>query len=179
MSETFESVLEFWFAPGRQEVWFVKNAQFDAEIRDRFMATYEAARDGGLTAWLGRAESMLALIIALDQFPRNMFRDDPRAFATDRQALALTKDGIGKGFDRELRGARLDFFYLPLMHSEVLADHDLLATLWRGNDSHAREHRDWIVRFGRYPQRNAALGRPSTPEEAEFLSSLKRGVDKD
>jgi uncharacterized protein (DUF924 family) len=130
---------------------------------------YEIARDGRLDIWRENARSLLALIIVLDQFPRNMFRSDARAFATDHLALALTKEGINKGFHREFSGAQLDFFCMPLMHSEVLDDHRLLADLGYADNSYAREHREAIERFGRYPTRNAALGRQNTPEETRFL----------
>ena len=113
---------------------------------------------------------MLALIIVLDQFPRNMFRGEARAFATDRLALSLSKEGIRKGFDPTLNAAQLDFFYMPLMHSEALDDHRLLIERGRGDDRYARAHRTTIERFGRYPQRNAALGRASTPEETRILA---------
>ena len=116
------------------------------------------------------------MIIVLDQFPRNMFRGEALAFATDHLALSLAKEGIRKGFDRTLNAAQLDFFYMPLMHSEALDDHRLLIERGRGDDRYARGHRAIIERFGRYPHRNAALGRTSTPEEPRFLAL---GVDYD
>jgi uncharacterized protein (DUF924 family) len=167
----YQDILDFWFAPGMDELWYANDAAFDAGIHDRFMPTYEAAKDGRLDTWRNQAGSLLALIIVFDQFPRNMFRGDARAFATDPLARALTKEGIGKGFDRALRGAQLDFFYLPLMHSEALEDHYLLIRCGRGDERYTREHRATIERFGRYPQRNAALGRNNTPAEARFLEA--------
>jgi uncharacterized protein (DUF924 family) len=171
LSTTPEDILGFWFAPGTDELWYANDPKFDAGIRDRFMQTYEAARDGRLDAWRNQARSLLALIIVFDQFPRNMFRGDARAFATDHLARSLTKEGLSRGFDRELTNAQLDFFYLPLMHSEALADHRLLVERGRGDERYAREHRAIIERFGRYPQRNAALGRENTAEEARFLEA--------
>jgi uncharacterized protein (DUF924 family) len=170
MHENYEAILDFWLAPGMEELWYANDPTFDAGIRDRFMLTYEAARAGHLDAWRSQARSLLALIIVLDQFPRNMFRGEARAFATDHLACSLSKEGISKDFDRALGGAGLDFFYLPLMHSEALADHHLLIQRGRGDERYTREHRAIIERFGRYPQRNAALGRDNTPEEARFLT---------
>jgi len=169
MVRDFDEILRFWFAPGMDDFWYASDPKFDADVRTRFMATYEAARDGKLDGWRASARSLLALVIVLDQFPRNMFRGDPRAFATDHMALALSKEGIGKGFDRAIDPAQRDFFYMPLMHSEVLEDHRLLARLGYDDNPYAREHRETIERFGRYPTRNAALGRANTAEEARFL----------
>ncbi len=169
MNANYQDILDFWFAPGMEELWYANDPKVDAGIRDQFMQTYEAARDGKLDAWRQQAQTLLALIVVLDQFPRNMFRGEGRAFATDHLALALTKEGIGKDFDRALSGAQLDFFCMPLMHSEALDDHRLLLQRGRPDDRYAREHRAIIERFGRYPQRNAALGRDNSPEEARFL----------
>jgi uncharacterized protein (DUF924 family) len=169
MHQSYQDILDFRFAPGMDELWYASDPKFDAGIRAQFMHTYEAASDGKLDAWREPAPSMLALIIVLDQFPRNMFRGEARAFASDRLALSLIKEGISKGFDRALDGAQLDFFYMPLMHSETLDDHLLLGERGRGYDRYAQEHRSIIERFGRFPQRNAALGRTNTPEEKGFL----------
>ena len=114
---------------------------------------------------------MLALIILLDQFPRNMFRGSPRAFASDARAVNLTKEGIRQGFDRSLTEAQLDFFYMPLMHSEALDDHDILLEQGHGNNRYAQEHREIIARFGRFPHRNQTLGRDCSVEEASYLAS--------
>jgi uncharacterized protein (DUF924 family) len=167
---TVEDILSFWFAPDMEPRWFNADAALDDEIRLRFSAVYQAVRDGERPDWNRQPKSVLAAIIVLDQFPRNMFRDDARAFATDGQALALTKHGMAHGFDRALDGWHLHFFYMPLMHSEAIEDHLLLAGLGCGDESNAREHRETIARFGRYPRRNAALGRENTPEEDEFLA---------
>jgi uncharacterized protein (DUF924 family) len=165
-----EDILAFWVAPEQTSRWYAKDAEFDAEIRRRFLATYEAACAGELDAWRQAPDSLLALIIVLDQFPRNMFRGLARAFAADAHAVALTKEGIDKRFDSALNGAQLDFFYMPLMHSERLGDHDLLAARGRGDDRYARHHRAIIARFGRFPHRNAVLGRENTAEEAAYLA---------
>jgi uncharacterized protein (DUF924 family) len=168
-------VLTFWFAPGRAEQWYAEDANFDAEIRRRFLATYEAARSGQLNHWRDTPHALLALIIVLDQFPRNMFRGAPRAFATDAQAVTLTKQGIEKGFDRGFAGAELDFFIMPLMHSESLSDQALLLAMGYGGNRYAREHYETIARFGRFPHRNAILGRKNTAEEDAYLSGRQTG----
>jgi uncharacterized protein (DUF924 family) len=168
---TPQDILSFWFAPGQDARWFAQDAQFDAGVRRRFFATYELARAGKLDAWRDTPQSLLALIIVLDQFSRNMFRGTAQAFDMDEKARALTLEGIEKGFPAHLRGAELDFFYMPLLHSERLSDHDLLAAQGRGEDKYARHYRDVIARFGRFPRRNRALGRVSTPEELAYLAA--------
>lgn len=170
-----KDVLLFWFAPAQRSRWYAKDADFDEQIRRLFLATYEAACSAKLDAWRSAPESLLSLIILLDQFPRNMFRDSARAFASDAQAVSLTKEGIEKGFDRSLNGAQLDFFYMPLMHSESLSDQDLLIKLGHGDNRYAREHREIVARFGRFPHRNTTLGRKSTAEEVSYLELLRSG----
>ena len=165
-----DDVLTFWFAPGQSDRWYAKDEAFDAEIRQRFLPTHEAACSGHVDAWREGPDSLLALIIVLDQFPRNMFRGSARAFAFDAQAARFTREGIERGFDGVLSEAQLEFFYMPLMHSESLSDHDLLSERGRGNDPYELQHREIIARFGRYPHRNAVLGRDSTPEEASYLT---------
>jgi uncharacterized protein (DUF924 family) len=164
-----QDVLAFWFSSAQKCRWYARDDNFDAEIRRRFLTTYEAACAGELDEWCNTPESLLALIILLDQFPRNMFRGSPRSFASDAQAVRLTKEGIAREFHGSLEGAQLDFLFMPLMHSESLSDHDLLAQLGHGGNRYAREHREIIARFGRFPHRNETLGRESTPEEASYL----------
>ena len=181
---TSQDVLEFWFSSAQKSLWYAKDEKFDADIRQRFLPTYEAAYAGELDEWRSTPESLLALIILLDQFPRNMFRGSPRAFASDAYALRLTKEGIERGFHGSLRGAQLDFFLLPLMHSESLAYQDQCLALFRALCDvapaavasrfanfldYAERHRDVIQRFGRFPHRNALLGRESSAEELAFL----------
>jgi uncharacterized protein (DUF924 family) len=113
---------------------------------------------------------LLSLIILLDQFPRNMFRDTARAFASDQQAVILTKEGIEKGFDRSFSGAQLDFFYMPLLHSESLSDQDILTERGHGDNRYARQYHEIIARFGRFPHRNETLGRENTAEEVAYLA---------
>lgn len=165
-------VISFWTQAG-PEKWFKKDAAFDAAIRDGFLQTHEAAKTGRHDDWAETPEGSLALIIVLDQFPRNIFRDDPRAFATDAKALAITNAAIAKGFDRKIEPPLQQFIYMPLMHSEHLADQDRCVAAFTGgapeNRKFAEIHRDIIARFGRFPHRNAVLGRTTTPEEQVFL----------
>ena len=167
-----QDVLAFWRAAGPDK-WFTKDAAFDAEIRTRFLATYEAAAAGAL-AWDDTPEGTLALLIVLDQFPRNMFRGSARAFATDPLARAVAVRAIERGFDRQIAVAERGFFYLPFEHSETLADQERGVALNRASgDADALKwaelHADIIRRFGRFPHRNAVLGRATTPEEQAFL----------
>jgi uncharacterized protein (DUF924 family) len=180
---TVADVLQFWFGPSAergkpQKRWFVKNDALDGEIRARFSPLYEEAEAGKLAHLKENAADCLALIVLLDQFPRNMFRGTPRAFATDPLALEIARYAVGRGFDRGVLPVERLFFYLPFEHSEELADQDLACELTRPLElvepgleayRYALAHRDVIRRFGRFPHRNAILGRTSTPEEIEFL----------
>ena len=168
-------VLDFWFAAGPQK-WFSKDDAFDAAIRQRFLPTYEAAAAGRLGEWEATPEAALALLIVLDQFPRNMFRGSPRAFAADPLALTVAKRAVAQNFDRQLDLPRRNFFYLPFEHSENLVDQKRCVELSRQNSDAegvkwAELHADIIRRFGRFPHRNAVLGRVSTPEELAFLDA--------
>jgi uncharacterized protein (DUF924 family) len=165
-----QDVVAFWFSSAQTSRWYAKDVKFDEEIRRRFLTTYEAACSGTLDEWRRTPESLLSLIILLDQFPRNMFRDSARAFASDGQAVRLTKEGIVGGLDRSLSGAQLNFFYMPLMHSESLSDQDLLIERGHGDNRYAREHHEIIARFGRFPHRNQTLGRENTTEEVAYLA---------
>jgi uncharacterized protein (DUF924 family) len=165
-------VVAFWRAAGPKK-WFEKDAAFDDDIRRRFLALHEAAATGKLTAWEGSAEGALALLILLDQFPRNMFRGQACAFATDALARAIASRAILNGFDGAFPDMR-GFFYLPFEHSEDLADQERGLTLYKAaGDADglkwAGVHANIIRRFGRFPHRNAVLGRVSTPEEEKFL----------
>jgi uncharacterized protein (DUF924 family) len=189
-----ETVLSFWFgeldAHGRadkshQARWWSKDPEFDSEIRTRFAALHRAAVGGELETWLDAPRSRLAYIIVLDQFSRNLFRNHAGMFAADAQARAATEQGIERAHDRALALHERVMFYMPLMHSEQLADQErciaLMSALAReGSDSaratmlshvgFAERHRDIVRKFGRFPHRNAQLGRTSTPEEQEFLA---------
>jgi uncharacterized protein (DUF924 family) len=180
-----QEILEFWFGKpddldyGKsRKVWFTKNPEFDREVRSRFLPVYQQAAAGELDDWKASPQGCLALIILLDQFPRNMFRGQSQAFATDPQALFYAKHAVTNGFDRELLPIQRQFIYLPFEHSENLTDQHqcikLFSTLQdypeciSGVD-YAHRHFQVIERFGRFPHRNEILGRETTPEEAEFL----------
>jgi uncharacterized protein (DUF924 family) len=167
-----QDVLAFWRAAGPTK-WFKKDAAFDAEIAARFSGLWQAAAAGRLARWEETPEGALALVIVLDQFPRNMFRGEARAFDTDVRARAVADRAIARGFDRDV--AERQFFYLPLMHSEELADQERCLTAARACGEefvrYAEEHADIIRRFGRFPHRNAVLGRITTPGEQAFLDS--------
>ncbi len=166
-------VLSFWRGAGPKK-WYVKDEAFDAEVRARFLAAHEAAARGQLWGWEQSAQGALALLILLDQFPRNLYRDSGHAFATDPKARTLARAAIEAGHDRAVEPLMRNFFYLPFEHSEDLADQDYCLALCAEAETAddlkwAQVHHDIIVRFGRFPHRNAALGRTTTPEEQEFL----------
>lgn len=179
-----ESVLDFWFgAPGTPEhgtardLWFTKSAATDAAIRVRFGTDVEAALAGERATWATTLHGSLALIVLLDQFTRNIFRDTPRAFAGDAQALALASDLVARGQDRQLTPFERWFVYLPFEHTESLAAQEESVRLYTALAQDgapdalqwAQKHYDVIARFGRFPHRNAILGRPSTVAEEAFL----------
>jgi uncharacterized protein (DUF924 family) len=165
-------IVAFWRGVGPKR-WFEKDTALDDEVRRRFLSAHEAAAGGKLAVWEQSAEGALALLILLDQFPRNMFRGEARAFATDAQARAIASRAILSGFDGAIPDMRT-FFYLPFMHSEDLADQERAIAFYRAQNNAdglkwAELHADIIRRFGRFPHRNAVLGRVTTPEEQEFL----------
>ena len=169
-----KEVLAFWFEETPKELWFRKDEAFDTRIRARFGAACEAALAGGLEAWESTPDGLLALILLLDQFPRNLFRGQAKAFAGDARAVALTLAAIKQGWDAGLETPWRQFLYMPLMHSEdsaiQLLSIERFATLGDANTlDFAHRHKRIIDRFGRYPHRNAALGRPSSAEELAFL----------
>ncbi len=180
---TPDDVIEFWFgdrSPEQARKWFMRDAAFDAQVRDKFSALYARAASGELDSWRDTARGALALVLVLDQFPRNMFRDDPRAFATDAVALRGTRELLASGKLEELAPLERVFALMPMQHSE---DRDIqregvaqYARLAETGDAqakasldYAKRHAEIIERFGRFPHRNAVLGRPSTPDEIEFL----------
>jgi len=182
-------ILGFWFGHEGEEgygefreVWFTKDPAFDREIRDRFEPLYEEAAAGKLEGWKDETQSCLALVVVLDQFPRNMFRGDARMYATDGLALAAARHAVEHAYDRELPPYGRLFLYLPFEHSEDLEDQRFSVELFRGLAAqmesedllgYAVRHMEIIERFGRFPHRNEILGRATTPEEAKFL----RGPD--
>lgn len=188
------AVLDFWFGPhtgdsavaqSQKKLWWSKDAAVDADIRARFSTLVEAAAAGRHHDWAREPRGRLALILLFDQFPRNMYRDTPRAFAHDGLARELALAGIADASDRALRAIERVFFYLPLEHAESAALQDRCVALFtalaagvpaadqgtfKGYVEYAIRHRDVIHRFGRFPHRNRILGRASTPEETGFLT---------
>ncbi len=166
-------ILQFWSAAG-PEKWWKKDDAFDAEIRERFGETHAAATRGELDHWTDSADGTLALIIVLDQFSRNLFRNDPKAFAQDRACVKIVKNAMNAGLDRQVSDDLVAFFYLPLMHCETLEDQHLCLEQMKrlnieGNIKAAREHLEIIDKFGRFPHRNTVLGRETSEEEQAFL----------
>ena len=172
LGATRADVLAFWREAGPSR-WFRKDDAFDEQFRTRFLAAHDAALRGDLDEWSGDAEGALALLILLDQFPRNAFRGTPRMFESDEKARAVAQQAVEAGFDEQTDASLRNFFYLPFMHSEQLADQDRAVELARkiGDEPlrYAILHRDIIEKFGRFPHRNAVLGRATTPQEQRFL----------
>lgn len=166
------AVVDFWAAAG-PSMWFAKDDGFDRVFRERFLGWHESAARGDLAHWLADPEAALALVLLLDQYPRNAFRDTPRMYDTDAAARAATAEAIAAGHDRRVPLNLAVFFYLPFGHSESLADQErcvaLAARLGEPHASRARHHRDLVARFGRFPHRNALLGRSMTAEEQRYL----------
>lgn len=176
--KTAQDVLDFWFSPEMEPNWFAKSDEIDSRIRDDFAATYEAAHRRELDDWSASPEGALALVIVLDQFPRNIFRGSGRAFESNDIALEHARAALDAGFDSQVDAKRRQFFYLPFMHSEDLPDQTRSVELYEalgepGSLDYAIQHRDIIELFGRFPHRNAALDRPNTPREDEFLKTHK------
>jgi uncharacterized protein (DUF924 family) len=177
MNEAFdptpEDVLAFWREAG-PERWYKKDAGFDALIRGRFSKLWQKAAARELSSWESSDEGALALVIVLDQFPRNMFRDDARTYSSDAMAREVAARAIARGADARIDPGLLEFLYMPFMHSEELSDQLRCVDLFRksgdpGNLKYAEGHADIIRRFGRFPHRNRILGRPTTPEEQAYL----------
>jgi uncharacterized protein (DUF924 family) len=185
-----QDILEFWFDPAHAAHWFAADAGFDAQIRERFNGATKEAGQGRLDGWAASPDGWLALLILLDQFPRNLYRDDARAWATDVKAQRLALSGLDDGFDQCLPPLQRVFAYLPLEHAEdmglqersVAVFEDLLAAAspeerarYADFLDYARRHCDVIARFGRFPHRNVVLGRVSTPEEESYLAQPGAG----
>jgi len=169
---TAAEVVEFWRQAG-PSMWFAKDADFDRRFREAFLSAHEAAARGELDSWLATPTGALALVLLLDQFPRNAFRGTPRMYASDAMARNIAAAAIAAGRDQLVPADLRTFFYLPFAHSEDLADQDRAVALCRPlgdpDSSNSERHRDIVRRFGRFPHRNAILGREMTPEEQEFL----------
>jgi uncharacterized protein (DUF924 family) len=166
------AVVDFWRAAGAQR-WFAKDADFDCRFRERFLSLHEAAKLGELVDWLATSKGALALVLLLDQFPRNAFRGTPRMYASDAMARDVATAAIGAGHDQAVEENLRLFFYLPFGHSENLMDQERSVALNRSlgqlDLSHAERHRYIVNRFGRFPHRNPILGRTTTQEERRFL----------
>lgn len=169
-------IVNFWYSPPMSDHWFNSTPAIDADIRHRYAALWQQAARGELDHWQATATGCLALCIVLDQFPLNMFRGETGSFATEQQAVAVSKHAIAHSLDKQLPPDQRVFLYMPLMHSENLADQDESVRVFAaagldGNARFARHHREIVRRFGRFPHRNAILGRASTPEELAYLQS--------
>lgn len=178
-------VLDFWFGPSDvpefgtySEAWFTKNPDFDAAIRARFEVVWRSALTDALDGWRDHRRSCLALAVVLDQFPRNMFRGSSTMYASDERARSVSRHALARGYDLGLRTVERWFFYLPMEHSETLAEQDLSVRLFEGlahdprydsSIESAHRHREIVARFGRFPHRNEILARASTAAEAAFL----------
>lgn len=174
--ETPQTILEFWFSDAVRKRWFDSSPEFDGQLKQRFLAVWEAAARGDLSDWEATAEGALALVIVLDQFPLNMFRGRPESFATEAASRAVAERAIARGLDRQLDKSAQGFLYIPFMHSESLSDQDRSVALYEAaglddNLKWARHHREIVRRFGRFPHRNAVLGRASTPQEQAYLDA--------
>ncbi len=175
---TPQEILAFWLDEIGPEGWYKQDDALDQTIRDLFLETWQAAMEGRFALWLTYPSGALAYIILLDQFPRNMFRNDAQAFASDGVALSAAKQAIHRKWDLKIDGAARQFFFMPLMHSENLCDQDRCVRLMKermpdggaSNLLHARAHRQVIRDFGRFPYRNAALSRNTTQAEAAYLA---------
>lgn len=173
---TPESIIQAWFSPPLSQHWFNSTPDIDQHIREQFEAIWEQARDGQLDNWQESANGCLALCIILDQFPLNMFRGLEKSFITEQQAVMITKYAILRGFDQQLPDEQVGFLYMPLMHSEHLDDQALSVQVFeqRGltnNLRFAQHHQAIVQDFGRFPHRNAILGRESTEAELAYLNS--------
>ena len=174
-----EDVLAFWLDELSPADWYRGSDTLDASIREKFLTTWQQAEEGGLGLWLTYPSGCLAYIILTDQFPRNMFRGDARSFKLDRVALAAAKVAIARGWDKRIDVPARQFFYMPLMHSEILCDQDRCVRLMhermgKGDGSnllHARVHREIIRKLGRFPYRNEALGRETNAAERAFMDA--------
>lgn len=172
---TPETIIDFWFDEIEPKLWWVKDAEFDALIDQRFGLLVQQAKAGELYHWRATPQGRLAEVIVLDQFSRNIYRDTPEAFAADPMALALAQEAVAHGADTELKAKQVPFLFMPYMHSESKKIHDIAMILFSreaaaGNLAFEQRHKAIIDRFGRYPHRNGILGRESTPEELVFLS---------
>lgn len=176
MHYTPQQLLEYWYSPKISSHWFVSTAEIDDDIRNRYEELWVLASEDKFIEWQETANGCLALCIALDQLPLNMFRDDVKAFSTEQKAVAVCKHAISMRFDEQLPSKRLSFLFMPLMHSENMQDQNLSVEMFekyemKDNARFAKHHREIVNTYGRFPHRNKILGRDSTPEEIQYLNS--------
>ncbi len=176
MRDTRQEIIHFWFEETEPRLWFQRSDEFDAIIKERFAMTYEMAKDGLCNGWNIDADGCLALCLLLDQFPRRMFRGKAAEFETDERALLVAKQAVSKGFDKILNPQKPFFLYLTFEHSERLSDHKKNLEFFKSMQDEnpvayfvAQQRYAVIEKYGRYPERNASLGRESTPEEKAYL----------
>jgi uncharacterized protein (DUF924 family) len=176
MRDTRHEIIHFWFEETEPQLWFQNNPQFDERIRDRFQVTYDMAKDGLCNNWGTDADGSLALCLVLDQFPRHLYRGAAAEFATDERALLVAKQAISKGFDQVMSHEKKFFLYIPFEHSERFSDQKRNLELFKSMENEnplayrtALRRYEVIEKFGRFPQRNKALGRDTTPEEQAWL----------
>ena len=175
-SVIINDILALWFSGRVKPLWYNSTPEFDQELREKYLDTYQSALNGELSIWEETPQGALALVICLDQFPLNMIRNKAESFAGEAPSRQVAAKAIEKGFDQNLNDEQKAFLYLPYMHSEELADQDRVLELFSKagmaeNLKWANHHRDIVKRFGRFPHRNAILGRQSTPEEIAYLQS--------
>lgn len=182
MRDVRQEVIHFWFEETKPVQWFQKNSDFDNLIYERFYASYRLAAEGLCASWQDDAMGALALCLVLDQFPRNMFREMPESFATDAQALRVATLALHRGYDQLMPPERRRFLYLPFEHSESIENQNRAVSLFatmKDDDplgyDYALRHKAVIERFGRFPHRNAILGRKNTPDEDEYLAQPGAG----
>ena len=178
MDVTAKEIIEYWYSDRVKSQWFSSTPELDNEILDKYKRVWEKASIGELDEWSKDPEGCLALVIILDQFPLNMFRDLAKCFESERKAVEIALKATNNKFDHKIERGKLAFLFMPLMHSEDLTEQDLAVKLFRefnldGNISYAEQHREIIREFGRFPHRNKILGRESTEEEIAYLASGK------
>ena len=171
-----QDIIDFWFSDATRKLWFKSTPEFDLQLRETYQDTWERARRGELDDWMQTAAGCLALVIVLDQFPLNMFRNTAQSYATEAQSREVARAALERNFDQALDAERKAFLYMPFMHSESLEDQRLALELFaqpglENNLRFARHHHDIVANFGRFPHRNQALGRDSTTAEIEYLNS--------
>ena len=176
MQTTPADILVFWFSEKVKPLWFNSTPEFDTQLKERYADIYHAALNGQLSEWQQTADGCVALVVILDQFPLNMYRGLPESFAGEARARDIVREAVSKGFDQQIPDEQKAFLYMPLMHSENIADQDLSVQLYEAaglteNLRFANHHRDIVRRFGRFPHRNKILGRTSTQAELDYLSS--------